>query len=66
MILDGAQALSAVRTVYSHTLTKKGKGSTASAPLHTVDGMPVCVIGPDRRSGKERRSGFDRRDFMIL
>ncbi|RLF60935.1 MAG: hypothetical protein DRN37_01840 [Thermoplasmata archaeon] len=39
---------------------------TDSGPLHTVDGMPVCVIGPDRRSGKERRSGFDRRDFMIL
>jgi hypothetical protein len=29
-------------------------------------GFPVCVVGPDRRNGKERRSGVDRRDFMIL
>ncbi|MBW1681336.1 MAG: hypothetical protein JRF59_10500 [Deltaproteobacteria bacterium] len=28
--------------------------------------LPICIIGPDRRSGTERRSGMDRRDFTIF
>jgi hypothetical protein len=34
--------------------------------LNPAGGIPVCGIGPDRRNGKERRSGCDRRDFMVL
>jgi len=39
---------------------------TDSGPLNLAGDIPLCVIGPDRRNGKERRTGFDRRDFMVL
>ena len=39
---------------------------TEPDPLGPPKGTPVCVVGPDRRNGKERRSGFDRRDFTVL
>jgi hypothetical protein len=38
---------------------------TEPGPLGPPRGTPVCVVGPDRRH-EERRSGFDRRDFMVL
>jgi hypothetical protein len=29
-------------------------------------GQPVCIVGPDRRNGRDRRCGVDRRDFLVL
>lgn len=40
--------------------------STNPDPLSSPLENPFCVIGPNRRSSQQRRSGIDRRDFLIV
>jgi hypothetical protein len=35
-------------------------------PVLDEEGHTVAFVGPGRRTGRDRRSGVDRRDFLIM